>query len=73
MAKTLLGLERVPAPMHAADALAVAFCHVSAPALLRLAGSPVLAFVRRHWPRVLVESRRSAGREPQADSPDTLA
>ena len=26
MAKALLGLERLPTPMHAADALAVAFC-----------------------------------------------
>jgi crossover junction endodeoxyribonuclease RuvC len=38
MAKALLGLERVPTPTHAADALAVAFCHVTAPMLLRLAG-----------------------------------
>jgi crossover junction endodeoxyribonuclease RuvC len=39
MAKVLLGLERVPTPTHAADALAVAFCHITAPALLlRLAG-----------------------------------
>jgi crossover junction endodeoxyribonuclease RuvC len=38
MAKALLGLERVPTPTHAADALAVAICHATAPALLRLAG-----------------------------------
>lgn len=38
MAKALLGLEQVPTPAHAADALAVAFCHATAPALLRLAG-----------------------------------
>ena len=39
MAKALLGLERTPTPTHAADALAVAFCHATAPALLRrLAG-----------------------------------
>ena len=38
MAKALLGLEQVPTPTHAADALAVAFCHATAPALLRLAG-----------------------------------
>jgi crossover junction endodeoxyribonuclease RuvC len=38
MAKALLGLETVPTPTHAADALAVAFCHATAPALLRLAG-----------------------------------
>jgi len=38
MAKVLLGLERTPTPTHAADALAVALCHATAPALLRLAG-----------------------------------
>jgi crossover junction endodeoxyribonuclease RuvC len=38
MAKALLRLEQVPTPTHAADALAVAFCHATAPALLRLAG-----------------------------------
>jgi crossover junction endodeoxyribonuclease RuvC len=38
MAKVLLGLEKVPTPTHAADALAVALCHATAPALLRLAG-----------------------------------
>jgi crossover junction endodeoxyribonuclease RuvC len=36
--KALLGLERTPTPTHSADALAVAFCHASAPALLRLTG-----------------------------------
>jgi crossover junction endodeoxyribonuclease RuvC len=38
MAKALLRLERTPTPTHAADALAVAICHATAPALLRLAG-----------------------------------
>jgi crossover junction endodeoxyribonuclease RuvC len=38
MAKALLGLEAKPTPTHAADALAVAICHATAPALLRLAG-----------------------------------
>jgi crossover junction endodeoxyribonuclease RuvC len=38
MAKALLGLEARPTPTHAADALAVAICHATAPALLRLAG-----------------------------------
>jgi len=38
MAKALLGLEKVPTPTHAADALAVAICHATAPPLLRLAG-----------------------------------
>jgi crossover junction endodeoxyribonuclease RuvC len=38
MAKALLGLETVPTPTHAADALAVAWCHATAPTLLRLAG-----------------------------------
>jgi crossover junction endodeoxyribonuclease RuvC len=38
MAKALLRLERMPTLTHAADALAVAICHATAPALLRLAG-----------------------------------
>jgi crossover junction endodeoxyribonuclease RuvC len=38
MAKTLLGMEATPTPTHAADALAIAICHATAPALLRLAG-----------------------------------
>ena len=38
MVKAILGLEDVPAPNHAADALAVAICHALAPPLLRLAG-----------------------------------
>ena len=38
MAKALLGMEATPTPTHAADALAVAICHATAPTLLRLAG-----------------------------------
>jgi crossover junction endodeoxyribonuclease RuvC len=38
MVKTILGLEELPRPNHAADALAVAICHVLAPPLLRIAG-----------------------------------
>jgi crossover junction endodeoxyribonuclease RuvC len=38
MAKALLGMEAEPTPTHAADALAVAICRATAPALLRLAG-----------------------------------
>jgi crossover junction endodeoxyribonuclease RuvC len=38
MAKALLGLECTPTPSNAADALAVALCHATAPPLLRLAG-----------------------------------
>jgi crossover junction endodeoxyribonuclease RuvC len=38
MIKALLALEQTPTPSHAADALAVAFCHATAPRLLRLAG-----------------------------------
>jgi crossover junction endodeoxyribonuclease RuvC len=38
MTKAVLGLERTPTPTHAADALAVAYCHATAPRLLRLAG-----------------------------------
>jgi len=36
MVKAILGLEAVPAPNHAADALAVAICHALAPPLLKL-------------------------------------
>jgi crossover junction endodeoxyribonuclease RuvC len=35
MVKAILGLQSVPAPNHAADALAVAICHALAPPLLR--------------------------------------
>jgi crossover junction endodeoxyribonuclease RuvC len=38
MVKAILGLEALPTPHHAADALAVAICHALAPPLLRLAG-----------------------------------
>ena len=38
MTKAILGLETVATPTHAADALAVAYCHATAPTLLRLAG-----------------------------------
>jgi len=38
MVKAILGLEALPTPNHAADALAVAICHALAPPLLRLAG-----------------------------------
>jgi len=37
MVKAILGLEDVPAPNHAADALAVAICHALAPPLQRIA------------------------------------
>ena len=36
MVKAILALERPPTPHHAADALAVAICHVLAPPLARL-------------------------------------
>jgi crossover junction endodeoxyribonuclease RuvC len=38
MVKTILSLDAVPEPNHAADALAVAICHALAPPLLRAAG-----------------------------------
>ena len=38
MVKATLGLEELPRPNHAADALAVAICHALAPPLLRIAG-----------------------------------
>ena len=38
MVRTILALEALPTPHHAADALAVAICHALAPPLLRVAG-----------------------------------
>jgi crossover junction endodeoxyribonuclease RuvC len=38
MVKTILALDAVPEPNHAADALAVAICHALSPPLLRAAG-----------------------------------
>jgi crossover junction endodeoxyribonuclease RuvC len=38
MVKTILALDELPKPDHAADALAVAICHALAPPLLRVAG-----------------------------------
>ncbi len=38
MIKAILGLESLPRPHHAADALAVAVCHALAPPLARMAG-----------------------------------
>jgi crossover junction endodeoxyribonuclease RuvC len=38
MVKTILALDALPTPNHAADALAVAICHALAPPLLRAAG-----------------------------------
>jgi crossover junction endodeoxyribonuclease RuvC len=38
MVKAILGMQTEPTPTHAADALAVAICHVLAPPLLRIAG-----------------------------------
>ena len=35
MVKAILGLDELPHPHHAADALAVAICHATAPPLLR--------------------------------------
>ena len=37
MVKAILGLDELPRPDHAADALAVAICHALAPPLARLA------------------------------------
>jgi crossover junction endodeoxyribonuclease RuvC len=39
MVKAILGLDAVPKPNHAADALAVAICHALAPPLLTMAAS----------------------------------
>ena len=38
MVRTILALDALPTPNHAADALAVAICHALAPPLLRVAG-----------------------------------
>ena len=38
MVKAILGLDALPTPNHAADALAVAICHALAPPLLRMVG-----------------------------------
>jgi crossover junction endodeoxyribonuclease RuvC len=38
MVKAILGMQQVPTPNHAADALAVAICHALAPPLLKVAG-----------------------------------
>ncbi len=38
MVKAILGLEQAPTPHHAADALAVAICHATAPRLLEVVG-----------------------------------
>ena len=38
MVKVILGLDELPTPNHASDALAVAICHALAPPLLRLVG-----------------------------------
>ena len=38
MVRAILGLDEVPTPNHAADALAVAICHALAPPLLSAAG-----------------------------------
>ncbi|HEX3456114.1 MAG TPA: crossover junction endodeoxyribonuclease RuvC [Gaiellaceae bacterium] len=37
MTKAILELETTPTPTHAADALAIALCHATAPSLLKLA------------------------------------
>ena len=42
MVKAILGLDELPTPNHAADALAVAICHALAPPLLHAS---------RRWPR----------------------
>jgi crossover junction endodeoxyribonuclease RuvC len=47
MVRSVLGLDDVPRPDHAADALAVAICHALAPPLQRLAGAPRRRLRRR--------------------------
>ena len=38
MVRAILGMDAIPTPNHAADALAVAICHALAPPLLRAVG-----------------------------------
>jgi len=38
MVKAILGLQALPTPNHASDALAVAICHALAPPLLKMVG-----------------------------------
>ena len=38
MVKVILGLQALPTPNHAADALAVAICHALSPPLMKLVG-----------------------------------
>ena len=40
MVRMILGLDELPRPDHASDALAVAICHALAPPLLRAAAAP---------------------------------
>jgi crossover junction endodeoxyribonuclease RuvC len=48
MVQALLGLDGLPRPDHAADALAVAICHANrAPVAASLAGAPVVARTTR--------------------------
>jgi crossover junction endodeoxyribonuclease RuvC len=39
MVKMILGLDDIPTPNHAADALAVAICHALSPPLLHMAAA----------------------------------
>ena len=46
MVKAILGLQALPTPNHAADALAVAICHALAPPLLKMVGEAMIARLR---------------------------
>ena len=52
MVKLLLGLDRAPAPHDAADALAVAICHVHHAAHARLVGTTAVRSRVRSWRQV---------------------
>ena len=66
MVKTILALDAVPEPNHAADALAVAICHALASPLLRAASwSRFSTRGSAQWrpPAATIGQRRGAGRE----------
>ena len=67
MVKAILGLDEIPAPNHAADALAVAICHALAPPLLRVALRSVMTtvMVRVRRPRATGTPGRAASSSQQ--------
>ena len=58
MIMLLLGLEEAPQPHDAADALAVAICHVHGDAHARVTGAPTKQKLPRSWRQMKVEDLR---------------